>query len=665
MAPRVSKVVRLVNRTATQNLDAFVEAARISPAFGNVKFDEAIWTISTADPTRPRGPIEGTLAFTVSPTARKFRSGEPVAMAEPFGSFLKALVRLEEQARHTGVSGPCRTISSARMLYAASAHLDHDPRLISGATFSKAAALIVDAQTRGEYTAQTAYRMGTVLEKIARIMTEAGISERRIAFSNPISRPREVRPVDGEDPRLPADAALQALFAASNTVTESEDLLLIRLVELLTCAPWRINEVLRLPVDCEVHEPKYENGLAAIDEQGQPVQRYGLRYSGSKGFLADIKWIPTAMISVAKRAIAEIREITAVSREIAIWNEDNPGRTWLQAPHRGRELDRLMTGAELKVALGIDPNLQTSEVAQYCRIEPTILSPRRWSYRQSAVESAMIGLRRPLTSEDMPLSAYLFIIPRNFFNPGRFTLWPVIENVGHDQVSKFITKPNKSIFARLNLRDAEGRPYALRTHQLRHLLNTMAAENGLGEVERARWSGRADIAQNATYDHETGYQLAEKARTMLEQGRMAGPIAITFERLPPVDRKAFSLVHLATVHTTDIGMCLHDWGTAPCPHHGACATCRDSAILKGDPIHRHRIETLLGEEEATLRRALAEVEDGTYGASNFVEHHRRMADGYRQMLAIHDDLSIEDGTLVQLDPESARQGLLEEAELMA
>jgi hypothetical protein len=62
---------------------------------------------------------------------------------------------------------------------------------------------------------------------------------------------------------------------------------------------------------------------------------------------------------------------------------------------------------------------------------------------------------------------------------------------------------------------------------------------------------------------------------------------------------------------------------------------------------------------------LAEVEDGTYGASNFVEHHRRMADGYRQMLAIHNDLSIEDGTLVQLDPESARQGLLEEAELMA
>ena len=221
----------------------------------------------------------------------------------------------------------------------------------------------------------------------------------------------------------------------------------------------------------------------------------------------------------------------------------------------------------------------------------------------------------------------------------------------------------QSIFERLDLRAQDGQRYKLTSHQIRHFLNTIAAENGLGEHERAVWSGRADIKHNEAYDHETGYQLAERARKMLEDDRMQGPIASTFQRLPPVERSAFSLVQLATVHTTDIGLCLHDWGAAPCPHHGACASCRDCAIIKGDPVHRARIEILLEEEQITLGRALAEVEDGTYGASNFVEHGRRMIAGYRSMLAIHDDPKIEDGTMVQLEPVEAREGLLEDATL--
>ncbi len=38
-----------------------------------------------------------------------------------------------------------------------------------------------------------------------------------------------------------------------------------------------------------------------------------------------------------------------------------------------------------------------------------------------------------------------------------------------------------------------------------------------------------------------------------------------------------------------------------------------------------------------------------------------MAAGYRRMLAIHDDPEIEDGTLVQIEPEEARTGLLDDA----
>lgn len=667
MARRISPVIRLVNRTATQNLAEFVRAARVSPAFGHVPFEDPIWKVPAATATRPQGSQTATLVFSEDPRSSHSATGLFVSMKEPFCSFVKSLVRLNEQSRHVAVNTHRRTIAASRVLYKASADIDYDPRLMSSATFHQAAALITAALARGECSSNTAYSLGKVLEGIADTVTQAGISEKRIDFSNTIPRPPAGRLNEGEDPRLPTNAALKALFEASNIVTEPPDILLIRMIELLTCAPWRINEILRLPVDCEVREPKYENGVQVVNEQGEPVFRYGIRYSGSKGFLADVKWIPTAMVSVATRAIAQIRELTAASREVAIWNEANPERSWLHAPYGGEDIDRSLSADEVADALGLGPECAVSGFAQRHGIRPTIHSRRHRTYPQREVEDGMRRMRKALSDNSMKLSEYLFVVPRYFLARNRPTLLPVVDLVSHGQVTIFLTgKPAApSIFERLDLRDEDGRPFRLCTHQLRHLLNTIAAENGLGELERARWSGRTDIEQNAVYDHETGYQLAEKARAMLEQGRMAGPIAVTFERLPPVERKAFSLVHLATVHTTDIGMCLHDWGTAPCPHHGACASCRDCAVMKGDPVHRLRTENLLREEEATLERALAEVEDGTYGASNFVEHHRRMAAGYRRMLAVHDDPLIEDGTLVQIEPEPARQGLLEDAALVA
>ena len=284
------------------------------------------------------------------------------------------------------------------------------------------------------------------------------------------------------------------------------------------------------------------------------------------------------------------------------------------------------------------------------------------------VEEALLRQHKPIQGDaPMERSEYLLLVERNFFSTARETVASIVEVVDYGHVKDFLqSRPGiQSVFERFDLRDAEGRPYVLKTHQVRHFVNTIAAEGGLGEVERAKWSGRADVQTNAAYDHEPGYKLAEKARALLAQGKMQGPVANTYAGLPPVERSAFSLVHLATVHTTEIGLCVHDWATAPCPHHGACADCRDCAIIKGDPVHRERIEVLLEDEVTLIARATAEMDDGTYGASNYVEHHRRMAAGYRRMLATHDDASIEDGTLIQIDPEPARRGLLEEAELLS
>jgi hypothetical protein len=656
-----SAVMATLGQTPRQNYERFVEAGRLSDAFGDIVFDDTIWKVPTRT-NLPGGSAVGELAFTVHST-----SIDPGgrALDKRFGDFLKTVVRLDHAKKPSHINKHRRTIAVARMLHEASSDVGHDPCLFSTSTFKRA----LDISRTRRTEAGAPYEVGVNLQKFGKIMTDAGITPHRIDFRNTAPRPRDVRSDDGEDRRMPAEGALAALAKASQLVTTPKDVLRMRIVELLTCAPWRINDILRLPVDCEVFEPATRNGRPVLDADGNQVVRYGIGYSGSKGFVADIKWIPTAMVDVARRAIRQIRELTADARTVAKWMEANPGRAWLAEPYRLSPPDRVLNREELREALGLPAVKLVAPLARRFGIPRSPCSTeRKWRYRVGDVEAALLRQHQPIQGDaPMERSEYLLLVQRNCFSSARETIASIVEVVDYGHVTDFLqSRPGvQSVFERFDLRDADGRHYVLKTHQVRHFVNTVAAEGGLGEIERAKWSGRTDIQTNAAYDHEPGYKLAEKARALLAQGKMQGPVADTYAGLPPVERSAFSLVHLATIHTTEIGLCVHDWATAPCPHHGACADCRDCAIIKGDPVHRERIEVLLEDEVTLIARATAEMDDGTYGASNYLEHHRRMAAGYRRMLATHDDASIEDGTLVQIDPEPARRGLLEEAELLS
>jgi hypothetical protein len=172
----------------------------------------------------------------------------------------------------------------------------------------------------------------------------------------------------------------------------------------------------------------------------------------------------------------------------------------------------------------------------------------------------------------------------------------------------------------------------------------------MGQHEIARWFGRKDIGQNAAYDHVSGMQYAEQVRGMTERGQILGAIAEIHDRLPPIDREPFRESVLATVHTTDIGMCINNWSLAPCPNHGSCADCGDHLIKKGDAEQMARAEILLDENEWVLERALQEVDEETYGASNHVAHTRSIVAGLRRIVEVHSDSAIPDGTLVHVNP---------------
>jgi hypothetical protein len=184
----------------------------------------------------------------------------------------------------------------------------------------------------------------------------------------------------------------------------------------------------------------------------------------------------------------------------------------------------------------------------------------------------------------------------------------------------------------------------------RHWLNTLMQQGGMGQHEIARWSGRKDVGHNQAYDHVSAVELAEKARHMMDIGKVRGFVAEKHDRLPPVDREEFRNAAFATAHTTDIGMCGNDWSLVPCPMHGSCADCGDHWVEKGNERQRRRADTLLDEHRWLLQRAEAETDEGTYGASNYVEHQRRLVRGLEKIIAVHHDASIPTGTLVQVNP---------------
>jgi hypothetical protein len=147
----------------------------------------------------------------------------------------------------------------------------------------------------------------------------------------------------------------------------------------------------------------------------------------------------------------------------------------------------------------------------------------------------------------------------------------------------------------------------------------------------------------------TGIHKPEEVRRLMENGSMRGTMAELHDYLPPVYRPAFREGVVATAHTTDLGLCVTDWSLAPCPDHGSCGRFGEHLVVKGDPEQKRAAEELLNEHQWFLADAVAEADEETYGASNYVAHHRSMVDGLSRILAVHNDPAIPDGTIVHVN----------------
>lgn len=651
------RLITRPERNARERLEAFVVEARYDcAAFGtDLDWDRPDWDVTIHCP-KPVGKAgqRSVLYFVTHENGTAKNADGRIPIKEPFASFIKALVRRKQDSRPQ-TDGPLnRIINASRDLYSLLEDRDHDPVRLTHADFAAAA---IAVQRRASAT--TAYRLGCALEVIAENIDKHGLSAARLNWRNPLKRQTNAlsriskHAEDARANKLPSSEVLDEITRLSHLVTEPSDIVRMGAIKLFNCAPWRAGEVLAIAEDCEVEEQAIDQHGPIVDEHGQPVIRYGLRYWKEKSTEPDIKWIPTVMVDTAKQAIADIRRHTEPARQLARWLEENPGRAWLPEPDLGPK--QTYTKAEVAEMFGMGPNAKSGR--QWLAARGLLeVGVRDFRVRRAGLEEALLREMVEVVPDrrNLKLSEHLFLVFRNFHHSDKATNTCLLSLTRDQHIGDFLSGRQSSrgctlsVFERFNSPpQADGTPMAMTSHQFRHWLNTLAQSGGLDQSLVARWSGRDDLQQNGEYDHLTGIEIADRFRGMLEDGKVQGALADVHSRKDPADRKAFRESVLATAHVTDIGLCDLDWISSTCPEFQSCETCEFCLVEKGDASSKERTEQRLADNLWLKDRVAAEAEDGTIGASNHLQALQQSIAGCERILAIHEDAGIPDGTLVQ------------------
>lgn len=625
---------------AQSNLEAFVARGKTSKAFGNVPWGESLWVIS--DPDNGVGWKQAktkTLAFTETSETRAFGA----SMVEPFASFLKAALRIWADGRRRQLANYAAVIQTSRHLYAVIGDIDYDPCRLTRRHLDDAIEAI-----RASSTAGSAYRKGASLEVLAGWIDTYNIGRIHLGWKNPLKAHDTQFTLSKEaaqtrSRKMPSEAALDALPLLANLIQDTGDLIRIRFIELLACGGWRMNELIGVSADCEVEEPATRDGVQIFDAAGNPVVRYGIKYFGLKGFGPSIKWIPTPMVDVARRAVRDVLRLTQEVRDDLVWIEANPGRHPL-FKHMDPQAE---IGAEdLGQILGLSGPVPAAAWLRNNNVSRGRGFPGRGPARLSVkvvdVEKAMLKYSVSERVLGRPPYQFLFLVRRNAMHAKKGAISGTAELMQQSQINHFL----RSIFEKYKMTEPDGSPIRVTSHQFRHWLNTLAQEGGMSQQLIARWSGRKDVRQNSVYDHVSASKMAEKMRELADRGELVGQIARSSDALVPAHRRDFLEAEIAFAHVTEIGLCIHDWSVLPCQLHGDCSGCDEHVISKGDAQQKTEAIRQLEVTERMLAVAEGEAADGTYGAGRWLDAHKRRVVSLREVVAVHNDDRIPDGTLV-------------------
>jgi hypothetical protein len=475
------------------------------------------------------------------------------------------------------------------------------------------------------FGADAAYRCGTQLQMIADFLDANRLVEVPLIWKNPLSRPfNRIGRVGKEfderrDAMLPSSFALEALAKAYRAAVDPVDVIVSSLAALLCSAPDRVHEILLLKTDSEVTDKKPDGSLA-----------YGFRWEPGKGALPMIKWITSTMASVAQEAFHRVRKATEEAREIARWYEVHPTQMYLPEHLEHLRNKQFLTVEEAQDVLYVTGKGAALDFCERKKVKYEGVNRDAMTDFET-LEAAVIGLLPegfPVMEQKSGLlfSKALCVIRRNEFHATRATYRCAIERIDNGKIATGLGNNSEhgkgSIFERLGFFEKNGSFIAIRSHQFRHYLNTLATRGGLNEFEIAKWSSRADIRHNAAYNHNSDRDTIQQIKNLTNDKQKSFGELVTQARVSLIPCKEFAAMTIGAAHTTDIGFCVHDFAMSPCQTHGDCDACNEQVCIKGDEVGERNARLRYEETELLLRAAEDAESEELYGATPWVQHQR-------------------------------------------
>lgn len=452
---------------------------------------------------------------------------------------------------------------------------------------------------------------------------------------------------------LPSQEVLDALPQAFCLATEPRDVLITSVAAILCSAPERVNEVMVLAEACET------------EQSGSDGKKYlGLRWAGSKGAIDHIKWILPGMADVVRVALERIRTITEPAREMARWYEQNPQKLFLPAEFEHLRQKEILTLDEVGALMNLAPDKRS--VRQWIKptgipyvyipcVTPTngriqIQAVRFADFERYTVRTLPAGFPIYDSARELKYSESLLVVPFGLFRNRKDQSHCMFEVIKYHHIGCALGQNqkagSKTVFQRVGI-DPD-RQLAMRSHQFRHWLNTLAQGANLSQLDIAKWSGRSNVQQNAAYDNVSSEEIVTQIRAALgDHAKAIGSLAEIPKNLP-VTRDEFAAMTVPTAHVTLYGFCIHDFTALPCEMFRKCLDCREHVCIKGAVQKTERVRDALNAARNVLATAKQAVADEVYGATDWVSTHEATVERLEQLLAILTDPNIVDGAVVQL-----------------
>lgn len=431
--------------------------------------------------------------------------------------------------------------------------------------------------SKEKYKKSVVAKAGKALERLSSFLVENSfIEDSFLSWVNPIrfNSRKDIQNIEeivgkgGKLSDLKAMEALASIFAKPDYSLNQRDIFTTSVFALLMCAPSRISEILSLSSDCEYYEK---------DSDG--VVRYGLRFYSLKGYGADIKWIPTIMVPVAKLAIQRLKKLSLQARSLAKWYETKGNVIFRTPTCPDYDVDRLLTVVEVCQALGYDMSNRDQCKDKLRRLvlnkEGKKLINYDFYYSLKTLWKEIYSVRPegfPFYDDHLKVkySNALCLLTENMFHQNRkehkWKLYkPTYNFFKADLVKDCSNESSRTIFERHGFYDEENEHLSLHTHQPRHFLNTLARLGGMSELNIAKWSGRDNVNHNQNYNHVSKEHLQFFIESMDIQKINQQKLKITnFNVVGKASSLNINDLNHGAYLLSDIGYCQHNYAITPC-----------------------------------------------------------------------------------------------------